>query len=246
MQRLAIGSMLLLAPVLALPATWVDTQVTCPVCGTVNVFKAIASYGTYVYREPSRFQYVFWPATTDNFLYLCKQCHLTTYMQDFENVPPEKVDELSAMLEREAGIEGDVVPYYDVAVSIRLGIAEKVYEILGRDAAFWGEFRRVEGFHLARAEMRTPAREARLEALRLAERMLENGDAGIRKETLVIAAAMRLHTGDAAGARAALEEAETLRVRTESLGEESSAGLDGFLDELIRAFREEHPATRPR
>jgi hypothetical protein len=230
----------LLAPRYAFPATWVDVSKTCPVCGTSNVFQGIASYGTYVYREPSRFQYVFWPATTDKFLYTCRRCHLTTYMQDFEEVSSDAIEKLARMLEREAGIEGEVVPYFEIPVPIRLGIAERVYEILGRDEAFWSEFHRVEGFHFEQAGMSEAARTARLTALSLTERMLETppDKAPARKETLVAAAAMRLHTGDADGARAALTQASASALRAEN------AAFDAFLDELIEAFQTEYPELR--
>ena len=148
MKKLDFGSALALLLVLAsnaIATTWLPTQVTCPVCGTVNEFQVPGSYGSYVYQEPSKLQYVFWPATTDKFLYTCKKCRLTAYMTDFDAIPPEKVPELAKMLEREASIEGPLVPYFEIPMVARLPIAEKVYEVLGRDDTFWCEFRRVRG-----------------------------------------------------------------------------------------------------
>jgi hypothetical protein len=224
----------------ALATTWADVEVTCPVCGVVNVFQAPASYGTYVYREPSRLQYVFWPSTTDRFLDTCKRCHLTAYMGDFQEIPKEKVPALAAMLKREAGIQGTVEPYYEISMPLRLAIAEKVYEILGRDEAFWCEFHRIEGFHLEEAGLSEPAHEARAKALAIAERLLmESSASTTRKETLVIVAAMRYFTGDGAGAERALKEADGLTFQSSELGPESSAGLDRFLDEIIGTFRTE-------
>jgi hypothetical protein len=97
----------------------------------VNVFQAPGSFGSYVYDEPSRFQYVFWPATTDRFLYTCKTCRLTAYMGDFEEIPGEKVPALKAMLEGDAVLEGELTPYYEIPMTLRLPIAEKVYQLLG-------------------------------------------------------------------------------------------------------------------
>jgi hypothetical protein len=220
--------------------TWVDVDVTCPVCGAVNTFQMPASFGTYVYREPSRLQYVFWPSTTDRFLYTCKRCHLTAYMGDFEDIPKSKVPALQEMLSREARIDGDVVPYFRISMPLRLAIAEKVYEVLGRDEVFWCEFHRIEGFHLEEAGLDAPAREARTKALALAEKRLQApSDPGTRKETLVIVASMRYFTGDRAGCEGALSEAAGLKFHSNDLGPESSAGLDRFLDELIGTFRSE-------
>lgn len=222
----------------AFATTWLPKEVACPVCHTTNVFQIPGSYGSYVYQEPSKLQYVFWPATTDRFLYTCKQCRLTLYMGDFEEIPEERVEALARMLESETllegleGLEGPLVPYYDIPMVARLPIAEKVYTILGRDDRFWCEFRRIEGYHLEAAGRADEARSARLEALEIAERMLRTPSPA-RKETLVIAAAMRKLTGDAAGASRDLEEARTLTFESQELGRESSEGLNGFLNSLI-------------
>jgi hypothetical protein len=226
--------MLLLLPFVsnAFATTWFPKDVTCPVCGTVNQFQVPGSYGSYVYQEPSKLQYVFWPATTDKFLYTCKQCRLTAYMGDFEAVPKEKVDELAKMLESEAKIEGPLVPYFDIPMVARLPIAERVYRIVGRDDNFWCEFRRVQGYHLEAASRADEARAARLKALEIAEKLLKQ-PSSMRKETLVIAASMRKLTGDAEGARRELQEAKALTFESKALGAESSEGLNGYLDSLI-------------
>jgi hypothetical protein len=216
----------------ALASTWFPKEVTCPVCQTVNEFQVPGSYGSYVYQEPSKYQYVFWPATTDRFLYTCKQCRLTAYMGDFEDIPKNKVSALAKMLAKETALEEPLVPYYDIPMAARLPIAEKVYKILGRDDNFWCEFRRIEGYHLEAAGRADEARKARLEALEIAEKLLRKR-AMTRKETLVIAAAMRKITGDAAGAAKDLEEARTLTFESKDLGAESSEGLNGYLDSLI-------------
>lgn len=212
--------------------TWFPTEVTCPVCGTLNTFQVPGSYGSYVYQEPSKLQYVFWPSTTDKFLYTCKQCRLTAYMGDFEAVPKEKVPELARMLEKEAKIEGPLVPYFEIPMVSRLRIAAKVYEVLGRDDQFWCEFRRIEGYHLEPASRADEARAARLKALEIAEKLLRE-PSSTRKETLVIAAAMRKITGDVEGATRDLQEAKTLTFDSKELGAESSEGLNGYLDSLI-------------
>jgi hypothetical protein len=216
----------------AFATTWFPKDVTCPVCGTVNQFQVPGSYGSYVYQEPSKLQYVFWPATTDKFLYTCKQCRLTAYMGDFEAVPKDKVDELAKMLQKDAKIDGPLVPYFEIPMVSRLPIAEKVYEVLGRDDTFWCEFRRVQGFHLEAASRADGARAARLKALKIAEKLLKQASS-TRKETLVIAASMRKITGDTEGAKRDLREAKALTFESKALGAESSEGLNGYLDSLI-------------
>lgn len=211
---------------LAHAATWVDAEVTCPVCDSTNVFQVPGSYGTYVYYERSRFQYVFWPSTTDKFLYTCRRCHLSAYLGDFAQVPADKVEELASMLEREASIEGNVLPYYNIPMTTRLPIAERVYRVLGRDDEFWCEFRRIEGYHLEAAGQAEASRKKRLEALGLARRLPRT------KQTAFIIASMSFFTGDRTGSEVALKEAEGLRA--------DSAELEGYLTDLIGAFRKEH------
>jgi hypothetical protein len=213
--------------------TWLPKEVTCPVCGAVNTFEVPGSFGTYVYQDPSKLQYVFWPATTDRFLYTCKQCRLTAYMGDFEAIPEGKREELAKLLASETKLDGPFVPYYEIPMTARLPIAEKVYETLGRDDSFWCEFRRIQGFHLEAAGRADEARRARLEALAIAEKLLREPSPA-RKETLVIAAAMRKITGDAAGAAKDLEEARALTFESTDLGAESSEGLNEYLDTLIQ------------
>jgi len=236
-SRLVLVAVLALCvPGIVLPSTWVDVEVTCPVCGTVNVFKVPASFGTYVYQDPSRLQYVFWPATTDMFLYTCRRCHLTAYMQDFGEIPADKVTTLAAMLERDGAIEGALLPYYEIPMATRLDIARKVYEVLGRDSEFWCEFDRIEGYHHAESGRALEAHAARARALTRAESILETAPPGERKETLVIVAALRFLTGDIPGAREALAEAEPL---TYVAPERDSEALDGYLSKLIEDFRTE-------
>jgi hypothetical protein len=233
-QRRLLVTAALLVPFVsaALATTWFPKEFTCPVCGTVNTFEVPGSFGSYVYQDPSKLQYVFWPATTDRFLYTCKQCRLTVYMGDFESIPADRVADLARMLEADTKLEEPLVPYYEIPMAARLKVAEKVYEVLGRDDTFWCEFRRIQGFHLEAAGRADEARAARLKALEIAEKLLKQSSS-TRKETLVIAAAMRKITGDGAGATRDLEEAKTLQFDSKELGSESSENLNGYLDSLI-------------
>ena len=228
--------LLLCVPALVLPSTWVDVEVTCPVCGTVNIFKVPASFGTYVYQEPSRYQYVFWPATTDRFLYTCRRCHLTAYMRDFAEIPADRIAALATMLERDGAIEGALVPYDEIPMATRLDIARKVYEVLERDAEFWCEFDRIAGYHFAESGQAHEAYTARAQALTRAETILGTAPPGERKEALVIVAALRFLTGDIPGAKEALAKAEPL---TYAAFDRDSKALDSYLSKLIQDFRAE-------
>ncbi len=107
-------------------------------------------------------------------------------MQDFAQIPADKITALATMRERDGGIEGALVPYYEIPMDTRLGIARKVYEVLGRDAEFWCELDRIAGYHYAELGRAREAHTARVRALTRAESILETAPPGERKETLVI------------------------------------------------------------
>lgn len=157
-------------------------------------------------------------------------------MPDFAEIPADSITALATMLERDGAIQGALVPYYEIPMAMRLDIARKVYEVLGRDDEFWCEFDRIAGYHLARSGRAREAHAARARALTRAEAILETAPPGERKETLVIIAALRFLTGDIPGAREALAEAEPL---TYAAPERDSKALDGYLSKLIEDFRTE-------
>lgn len=140
------------------------------------------------------------------------------------------------MLERDGAIQGALVAYYEIPMDTRLGIARRVYEVLGRDAEFWCELDRIAGYHHAESGRAREAHTARARALTRAESILETVPPGERKETLVIVASLRFLTGDVPGAREALAEAEPLKY---AAAERDSKALDAYLAKLIEDFRTE-------
>ena len=74
-KPMLLGLAILLLPAFS-PArtTWVDKEVDCPVCETKNTFQTPASWGSYIYRWASKYQYIFWPTTHRNFIYTCSSC----------------------------------------------------------------------------------------------------------------------------------------------------------------------------
>jgi hypothetical protein len=240
MRRACIAILLaLLLPLASSAETWMSTEVTCPVCGMVNRFQVPGSYGTYLFRDPSRFEYVFWPATTDKVLYTCRECHLTAFMGDFEQIEPDKIEDLATMLKTDVMIDGQVEPYFEIPMAVRLSIAERVYRILGGHPAFWGTFYRIAGYHYELAGLDQKADAARTKALELAEQLAADETRPDRKESLVIVAAMRFQLGDPDGARRALTEASESTYRSPGGSADESQAKDRFLDELIKTFRTE-------
>jgi tetratricopeptide (TPR) repeat protein len=213
--------------------TWVPKDFNCPDCSVKNTFRVIASYGGYIYRWPSKFQYIFWPLTDPNVVYSCKQCKLTCFMWDYEKFPKEKMEEVRKKLQ---GIEieekGD---YAKIPMSQRLAAAERVYEVLGRDDEFWCRFHRVKGYHFEAEKKAEEAKAARKKALELGLKLLEKKEnAGRKKELLLVTGSMRYFTGEAEAAMKDLEEA--LKLKFEADDPKKSENMDEYFSGVLREF----------
>ncbi len=216
--------------------TTVQVKVACPICHTVNEFYDYASWGSYVYAFPSKFQLVFWPYTASTTIYSCKKCHLSLFIWDFRNFPKDKIADTAKLLEN-VRLSGEYKSYTDIPASERLRIAEKVYRLLDRDDWFWSHFYRVVGYHLAEEHKPAEAAQARQKSLEITQRMLANpANEGRKKDLLVTAAAMHHFLGDDQAALAELKAASSLRYSDSELGEERSKNYDTYLSSLIQEY----------
>ncbi len=211
--------------------TWAPIAVECPVCHTKNEFAAVMSYGSYIYRWPSKLQLVFWPFTDANVLYSCKKCHYTAFMSDFANVPSDKGAAIRSALEKEKLDYSK--GYARIPMSQRLALAEKAYAIWGRDDEFWCHFYRVYGYHLAEEGKVAEAAAARQKALALAQKLLaDTSRKGQRKELLVISGSMRELLGDSKGAAQDFTAARGLTFKDPRATADQGSGYDHYLADL--------------
>jgi len=226
--------------------TWFPQEFTCPVCKTKNKFLVVGSYGSYIYQWPSKFELIFWPLTDSPTVYSCKQCHVSTFMWDFEGLPKEKHEELRKRLAPfkfdygAARVGNDVeAEYLRIPSTERLLAAEQTYQVLGRDDEFWCRFYRALGHHYEGGKKQAQADEARRKALNIAERMLaDKAREGERKELLFITGAMRHFLKDDPGALKDFREAEGLKYVSKELGPEKSKNYDEYLSDLLRQYFE--------
>jgi len=238
--RRGIALLLLTCTLLGLShaITTVEVEVVCPVCGTKNKFYDYASWGGYVYQWPSKYQMVFWPHTYSTTWYICQHCHLALLMWDFKELPKDKVAPVKGVLQ-DVRIEKKYESYSDVPMSVRLEIAEKVYRVLDKDDAFWAQFYRVAGYHLARENKATEAAEARKHALEYVQKLLDkNSQPGHRKELLLTSAAMKHFLNDDVAAQADLEAAAALTYTDAKVEPSRAKGFDEYLSKLIADYRE--------
>ncbi len=232
---LALSVMLAVAlPALAI--TTVHVKVVCPICNTENEFFEYASWGSYIYQYPSKFQLVFWPHTWSASVYSCKKCHLSLFMWDFKEFPKDKIESTKKLLEG-IKLSGEYKTYADIPISEKLQIAERVYKDLNRDDDFWSQFYRVLGYHFAQEKKPDQAKEARLHALQITQRMLaDSANQGRKKELLFLAASMHHFTSDDAAALQELKTARALKFHDAKGDEERSKNYDEYLSSLIKQF----------
>lgn len=153
--------------------TWIPQDFVCLNCKTKNTFQVIGSYGTYIYAWPSKYQSIYWPAIDENVVYSCKKCYLSVFMWDFDKLPKEKLPDLQKQLTG-VKIEGNFKNYYDIPMSRRLEVAEKIYGALDKDDDFWCWFQRVKGYYYETEKDQKNADEARTKALEIANKMLKD------------------------------------------------------------------------
>jgi len=181
--------------------TWFPKEFDCPICNTKNTFQVWGSYGSYVYGYPSKYQWVFWPWTESQSVYLCKTCHLATFLGDFDKLPKEKLPLIKKEIEK-ISFERKFKDYMEVPMSERLNIAEKVYLLLpDQTDGFWNFFNRVKGYHYGQESQTSKASEARTKALDLTKKMISDPQTKTPlKELLYISGAMKHFLNDDNGA----------------------------------------------
>jgi hypothetical protein len=216
--------------------TWVPKDFACPIDGEKNTFLVVGSYGSYVYNYPSKYQGLFFPQTDSPTFYICKRCHLATYMWDFDKIPTSKLPELKQLL---AGIKVSrlFAKYTELPVSERLEIMEKVYAVLGKDGDWWENFYRVKGYHYGREGLAAKATDARRRSLELIAKDIENPkNAAPKKLLYYLSGAMKHFIGDDQGAVLDLATAQKMRYENKAENPEENRGAEAVLNERIADY----------
>lgn len=226
-----------LALLLALPAvwatTWGATDATCPVCKAQVTVDVPASFGSYIYRWPSRLQLLFWPTTETMALHYCDACHFAAFLGDFEKLPADQAAPLKpqlAALEAPAGKpgSGSWTRHWFAA-------AELVYSAWGKDDQFWSLFHRAAGYHLSAAGETAAAKQARTRALTVAEKLLAGKPkAADEKELRLVVASMQYLIGKPAAAKRSAAKARAIVVPAgDGLDEQQAQNTNEYLNEVI-------------
>ena len=235
-KRIITISIIGLVSLTLLSTTWFESTHKCPICNTDNQFQDVGSYGSYIYQWESKFQYIFWPLTDNPVVYSCKACHYSTYMWDFDSLDAAKIPLVKEYL-KDKKLSVKTSDYLKVPITERLEIAEGVYNVLGRDDDFWCRFNRVKGYHYAMSRNDSKARDCRIKALEIAEKMRLNKDnEGRLKEILLITGGMKYFLNQKDSAKNDFRLALSLTYKSNDNKPDRDANINSYLDEVLSEY----------
>lgn len=216
----------------ALAITWFPKDFTCPIDNEKNTFLVVGSYGSYIYSYPSKYQWLFFPYTDSPTYYICKKCHLTTYMWDFDKLPKDKIPELRKLLADVEVSKNYKKQYTEIPVTERLEIMEKVYGVLDKDKDWWEQFYRVKGYHYGKENKTEKAAQAREKSLEMVKEFLNDESHKDEKKILFyISVAMKHFLNDDKGALEDLKTALATKA-VDSSGKASAEEIKSYEDGL--------------
>lgn len=232
----------------ALATTWFPKDFKCPIDDTKNTFLVVGSYGSYIYSWESKYQWLFFPQTESPTFYMCKKCHLTTYMWDFDKLPKDKLPEIKKLLNG-LKVSKNFKDYQEISVTERLEVMEKVYSALDKSEDWWEAFYRVKGYHYGKAGDAAKAAEARKKSLELLQKEISNPKSETPEKLLYyISAAMKHFLNDDKAALEDLQKALATKYQEKNLKPEETKDVEESLNERIKDYIEKinSPDKKPR
>ncbi|QEC68895.1 DUF2225 domain-containing protein [Panacibacter ginsenosidivorans] len=212
--------------------TWGSVEVKCPLCNTVNTFQEVMSYGSYIYSWPSKYQLIYWPATDTRFLYSCKHCYYTAMMSDFDSVHADKKEALIKML-KDVKID-QKKNYYDIPMSERFVVAEKVYQIKEQSPHEWCFFYRVMGYHMMGENKPELAKDSRQKAIEFAKQVLADTSLENKKYYTLMLGCMSYFTGNNDSSKEKLNEALAITFVNKEWSKEDQHAQNEYYDQIAK------------
>lgn len=220
--------------------TWFPKEFTCPVDNEKNTFMVVGSYGSYIYSYPSKYQWLFFPQTDSPTYYMCKKCHLATFMWDFDELPKDKIPEIRKLLaDVKISKAFNDKEYTQIPVSERLEVMEKVYSVLDKDTEWWEQFYRIKGYHYGKEGKSEKASEARKKSLEMIKAELKNEKSKSPKKLLLyISASLKHFLNDDKGANEDLELALKTKYEDKKAEAEEVKNAEDGMNERIKDYLE--------
>lgn len=214
--------------------TWYKIKVKCPVCDSINLFKGIGSYGSYIRNWPEKLQFIFWPETDFYSLYTCYNCKYSALMNDFNQIGKDTI----AFLRRALPNLNLKVKHYWDDMSKKLIAAEKIYKLYNHDPDFWCRFYRLKGYHFQDEGKKIKAKKARLKALSIADSLVNlSENVNRRKELLLITGSMRYFTNQKKSALKDIDYALSLTFIDNQKDTTRNANINKYLDGILNELK---------
>jgi len=105
------------------------------ICNRVN------SWGTYIYNWPSKYDLVFWPYTSAEFIWYCPKSGYISFGNDFDKIKGESKKAIEELFMDVRPIEYDTMTHDE-----KLDWLEKVYEKRNKNDEFWLFFYRLRAY----------------------------------------------------------------------------------------------------
>ena len=189
---------------------WGGNEVDDPFSDATCLVSSLASYGSYIYNFPSKYDAVFFPHTDSQSIWYCGESGYASFMGDFEELTAEERVDVAQLL---AGADtlGENPTVFE-----RLERLEDVYSVRTMEDTFWPWFYRVLA-HYYQSESPERALEYRSLALPLVEQQIENGEPdGFMIQNLYVAGDYHRQLGNTDRAMEYFAQARTLEWVDES------------------------------
>ena len=125
----------------ALATTWDTTELTDPLSGDKVPAYRIKSFGSYIYNWPSKYDLVFWPLTTDNWICLNPKNGYGAFNHDFEAVSFTEKLRLKNWLAKNYNPSAAPESHTE-----KLAWIEQLYRHRNKDDDFWCKFYRLMAY----------------------------------------------------------------------------------------------------
>jgi len=128
-MKLIVGLIFLLLPIVMQATTWVKSEVDDPIFnGKKCSVQEPASFGSYIYSWPSKYDQVFWPSTDQHGIWFCGESGFTALMGDFSDIGSDEVEKIKDYLLNN--------PPKDSTIETKLSYLKKIYSLREVDDAF--------------------------------------------------------------------------------------------------------------
>lgn len=220
--RFVIGVTSWLLSSVSFATTWTPTTVEDPIGGGECEVHEPASYGSYIYEWPSKFDGVYWPFTDHHWLWQCDDSGYISFGNDFGTLTDGEVARIRDYLNKPTSRSGG-----------DLERLESIYRLRDKDERFWAWFYRVKA-----AILSGQADQARHKALPLLEEVAGNLDPGFELiQIYFVIGDYHRRFGDVESAKKYFAKAQAIEWEDgEGNSQVGSEYINALIDERVALF----------